>query len=87
MHLFSGRLIARRRRRAARSTTLSYTAAGLPWIDHEWLTQAAFATLFDASGSHRALARASSRVALLTAWLIWLIGGAAQRARRGCAAR
>jgi hypothetical protein len=69
VHLFSGRLIL-----AAgvppRVDDLSYTAAGLPWVDHEWLTQVAFAGLFEVGGAP-ALWLTKVAVALLTAWCVW----------------
>ena len=69
MHLFSGRLIL-----AARAVphvdTFSYTAAGLSWIDHEWLMQAAFAAVFDGAGA-TGLWLGKLAIALLTTWLVW----------------
>ena len=47
---------------------LSYTAAGLPWVDHEWLTQVAFAALFGLGGSP-ALWLAKVALPLCNAWL------------------
>lgn len=70
MHLFSGRLILANGA-VPRVDAFSYTAAGLPWIDHEWLTQSAFAAAFDSLGS-TGLWMCKLAVALLTAWLVWL---------------
>ena len=77
MHLFSGRLILGARA-VPRVDHLSYTAAGLPWVDHEWLSQVAFAIAFDLSGS-AGLWLGKLAVALLTTWLVWL--PVARRAR------
>ena len=69
-HLFSGRLIIAQGA-VPHADDLSYTAAGLPWVDHEWLSQAGFAALFDGMGS-TALWLCKLAVALLTVWLVWL---------------
>jgi hypothetical protein len=69
VHLFSGTLIL-----AAgppHVDTLSYTAAGAAWVDHEWLTQAAFAWIHGRAGSP-GLWLAKLGIGLLTAWLVWL---------------
>jgi len=70
VHLLSGRVVLSGGA-VPHGDTLSYTAAGLPWVDHEWLTQAAFAAVFDRLGP-TALWLVKVGVALLTAWLIWL---------------
>ncbi len=70
MHLFAGRTIAGRGA-IPRIDDASYTAAGLPWVDHEWLTQLAMLGLFELGGSP-ALWAAKLAIALLTAWLVWL---------------
>lgn len=70
VHLASGRRILADGA-VPRLDDLSYTAAGLPWIDHEWLTQIAFARLFDLAGSP-ALWLAKVAVAVCTAWLVWV---------------
>jgi hypothetical protein len=70
VHLFTGRLILGSGA-VPRVDDLSYTAAGLSWIDHEWLTEAAFAAAFDALGS-TGLWLCKLALALLTAWLVWL---------------
>lgn len=70
VHLFTGRLIVSTGA-VPRIDHLSYTAAGLPWVDHEWLTEAAFASVFDTLGS-TGLWLCKLAVALLTAWLVWL---------------
>jgi hypothetical protein len=69
-HLFSGRLILARGA-VPRADDLSYTASGRPWIDHEWLTQAGFAALFDGMGP-TALWLGKLAIALLTVWLVWV---------------
>ena len=69
MHLFAGRLIVARGA-VPQVDEFSYTAAGSRWVDHEWLTQAAFATVYDALGS-RGLWLCKLALALLTAWLVW----------------
>ena len=70
MHLFSGRHILAAGA-VPRFDDASYTAAGLPWIDHEWLTQVLFAWTF-AHGGSTALWLLKLTVALFTAWLVWL---------------
>ncbi|MGH7787698.1 MAG: hypothetical protein ACRERC_12570, partial [Candidatus Binatia bacterium] len=70
VHLFGGRLILAQGG-VPRSDAFSYTAAGLPWVDHEWLTQVGMAALFD-SGGATAVWLAKLAIGLLTAWLIWL---------------
>lgn len=69
MHLFAGRYIAGRGA-IPRLDDASYTAAGLPWVDHEWLTQLGFLGLFELGGSP-ALWMVKVAIALLTAWLLW----------------
>jgi hypothetical protein len=69
VHLFAGRLILTSGS-APRTDHFSYTASGLPWVDHEWLTQAAFAAVYDLGGS-TALWLCKLAIALLTAWLLW----------------
>lgn len=49
---------------------LSYTAAGSPWIDHEWLFHVIAGFLFQLSGD-RSLWLAKTFVGGLTAWLMW----------------
>jgi hypothetical protein len=70
MHLYSGRRIVAEQA-IPRVDDVSYTAAGSPWVDHEWLSQVGLAALFAAGGSP-ALWLAKLAVALLTAWLLWL---------------
>jgi hypothetical protein len=69
VHVFSGRQILSHGA-VPRIDDLSYTAAGRPWVDHEWLAQTAFAALFDALGP-TGLWLCKLAVALLTAGLIW----------------
>jgi len=69
MHLFSGRLILASGA-VPRADEFSYTAAGQPWMDHEWLTQLVFAALFDLLGAP-ALWLGKLAVALLTVGLVW----------------
>jgi hypothetical protein len=69
MHLYSGRRILAEGA-IPRVDDASYTAAGLPWIDHEWLSQVGMASLF-AGGGSTALWLAKLAVALLTAMLVW----------------
>lgn len=69
MHLYSGRRIVAEHA-IPRLDDASYTAARLPWVDHEWLSQVGLATLFAAGGSP-ALWLAKLAVGLLTAWLLW----------------
>jgi hypothetical protein len=69
VHLFSGRLILAAGA-VPRVDTLSYTAAGLPWVDHEWLVQALFAALYALLGSP-GLWLCKLAIALCTAWIIW----------------
>ena len=77
VHVLSGRLIL-----AAgaipRTDTLSYTAAGAPWVDHEWLAQCAFAWLFDHTGT-TGLWLAKAAVGLATAAALWTIVARATR--------
>jgi hypothetical protein len=70
VHLFSGERIVHLGA-LPRVDDLSYTAAGAPWLDHEWLTQTAFATVYDSLGS-TGLWLCKLVVALLTAWLVWI---------------
>lgn len=69
MHLYSGRRILAAGA-VPRVDDASYTAAGRPWIDHEWLSQVGLASLFAAGGS-TALWLAKLALALLTAALLW----------------
>lgn len=69
VHVLAGRQILSRGA-VPRLDELSYTAAGLPWVDHEWLAQTAFAALFEAVGP-TGLWLCKLAVALLTAGLIW----------------
>lgn len=69
VHVFTGRQILSHGA-VPRIDDLSYTAAGLPWVDHEWLAQTALAALFDAMGP-TGLWLCKVAVALLTAGLIW----------------
>ena len=69
MHLYSGtRIIGAQA--IPRLDDASYTAAGLPWVDHEWLSQVGLATLFAAGGS-AAMWLAKLVIGLFTAWLLW----------------
>ncbi|MEO8606057.1 MAG: hypothetical protein ABI629_26035, partial [bacterium] len=70
MHLFSGRRILASGA-VPRLDDASYTAVGLPWVDHEWLTQVLFAWSF-AHGGSTALWLLKLGVALLTAVVVWL---------------
>jgi hypothetical protein len=70
IHVWSGRVILASRA-VPRVDAFSYTAAGLPWTDHEWLTEVGFATVFDALGAD-GLWACKLVVALLTAGLVWL---------------
>lgn len=70
MHLYSGQRIVAEHA-IPRVDDASYTAAGLPWVDHEWLSQVGLATLFAAGGSP-ALWAVKLAIGLLTAWLLWL---------------
>lgn len=49
---------------------LSYTVAGAPWVDHEWLTQCLFAWVYDAAGG-TGLWALKFGISLLAAWLLW----------------
>src|SRR5689334_7923001 len=69
MHLYSGRRILAEGA-LPRLDDASYTAAGLPWVDHEWLSQIGLATLF-AGGGSTALWLAKLAIALATAALLW----------------
>jgi len=69
MHLYSGQRILAESA-VPRVDDASYTAAGLPWVDHEWLSQIGLATLYSAGGS-TALWVAKLAIALLTALLVW----------------
>ena len=69
MHLYSGRRILAEGA-LPRLDDVSYTATGLPWIDHEWLSQVGLAALF-AGGGSPALWLAKLAIALLTAALVW----------------
>lgn len=70
VHLFSGRLILEHGA-VPRLDDLSYTATGLAWVDHEWLTQAVFAAVFNHFGP-TGLWLGKLAIALLTVWLVWL---------------
>ena len=70
VHLFTGERIVRLVA-LPRVDDLSYTAAGSAWVDHEWLTQAAFATIYNGLGS-TGLWLCKLAVALVTAWLVWV---------------
>ena len=70
MHLFTGRLILSSGA-APRVDGFSYTAAGMPWIDHEWLTQSAFAVVFATLGAP-GLWLVKLAIGLATVWLVWL---------------
>ena len=69
VHVFAGRMILAAGA-VPRVDTLSYTAAGLPWVDHEWLAQALFAGLFEWLGSN-GLWLCKLAIALGTAWILW----------------
>ncbi|MBX3025938.1 hypothetical protein KF840_13610 [bacterium] len=69
MHLYSGRRILAEGA-IPRLDDASYTAAGLPWIDHEWLSQVGLAALYAAGGS-TAMWMAKLALALGTAALVW----------------
>jgi hypothetical protein len=69
MHLYSGRRILAAGA-VPRLDDASYTAAGRPWVDHEWLSQVGLAALFDAGGSPLLWA-AKLTLALCTAALVW----------------
>ncbi len=69
MHLYSGAQVLARRA-VPRIDDASYTAAGGPWIDHEWLAQVGMVGLYQSGGSP-ALWGAKLFIGLLTAWLIW----------------
>jgi hypothetical protein len=49
---------------------LSFTAAGSPWVDHEWLAQVLFATVFDGLGSS-GLWLLKIALGMASAWLLW----------------
>ncbi len=49
---------------------LSFTAAGAPWVDHEWLAQLLFALVFNTVGG-TGLWLAKTAAGLVAAWLIW----------------
>lgn len=68
-HLLAGKKILASGR-IPRIDDLSYTAAGGPWIDHEWLAQIWFATLYNV-GSDTALWLMKVGVALLTVLFLW----------------
>ena len=70
MHLYGGRRILDAGA-VPRLDDASYTAAGLPWVDHEWLTQIGMAALY-AGGGSPLLWTVKLALALLTAWLLWL---------------
>jgi hypothetical protein len=69
MHLFVGRRILASGA-IPRLDDLSYTAAGAPWVDHEWLTQWLFAGVYDVWGS-AGLLLLKLTVGLLTSWFLW----------------
>ena len=69
MHLYSGRRILAEAA-IPRLDDASYTAAGQPWVDHEWLTQIGLAALY-AGGGSTAMWLAKLALALATAALVW----------------
>jgi hypothetical protein len=69
MHVFTGRLILATAS-VPQADTWSYTASGQPWVDHEWLTQAAFAALFERFGSG-GLWVAKLAIGAAALWLVW----------------
>ncbi len=69
IHVWSGQLILAAHA-VPRADAFSYTATGLPWIDHEWLTEVGFAAVFDGLGA-AGLWVCKVAVALLTAGLVW----------------
>jgi hypothetical protein len=56
--------------RVPRADDLSYTAAGAPWVDHEWLTHVAFGAVYAAAGD-RGLWLLKLGAAVLTALALW----------------
>lgn len=68
-HLLAGKKILASGR-IPRIDDLSYTAAGGPWIDHEWLSHVWFAALYDAGGD-TALWLMKLGVALVTLAFLW----------------
>lgn len=81
MHLFVGRWIAESGS-IPRTDFLSYTAAGLPWIDHEWLAQWLAFELFAHLGSPALLAAKQLLVAALV-WVLWVSHVRRRGAQRG----
>jgi hypothetical protein len=69
MHLFVGRRILASGA-IPRLDDLSYTVAGAPWVDHEWLTQLLFAGVYDLCGSP-GLLLLKLAVGLLASWCVW----------------
>ena len=68
MHLYSGRRILAEAA-IPRLDDASYSAAGQPWVDHEWLTQIGLAALY-AGGGSTAMWLAKLALALATAVLV-----------------
>ncbi|MGD9764214.1 MAG: hypothetical protein AB7V27_10910 [Candidatus Binatia bacterium] len=85
MHLFSGRHILAHGA-VPGVDDASYTAAGAPWVDHEWLAQVALAALFEIGGSPTLWA-VKLAIGVLTAGLMWLLvrRAAAMPSARGAA--
>jgi hypothetical protein len=69
MHLFVGRRILESGA-IPRVDDLSYTVAGAPWVDHEWLTHVLFAGVYDLCGSP-GLLLLKLAVGLLASWCVW----------------
>jgi hypothetical protein len=51
--------------------TLSYTATGADWVDHEWLSQVGMAAVYDTMGS-RGLWLSKLAIGLLTGLALWI---------------
>ncbi len=69
VHLFLGRRILNEGA-IPRYDDLSFTAAGAPWVDHEWLAQVVFAVIYDSTGG-AGLWVFKLVTGFLTAALIW----------------
>ena len=69
VHLFLGKRILSSGA-IPRVDDLSFTAAGAPWVDHEWLLQAIFAVLFEWLGPS-GLWLTKVAIGGATAWLLW----------------